>query len=287
MLVNYLGADRKVRCVGVNSLEVLKEAARVHKMSNEATAALGRTLTGALIMTRHLKNEDDILTIQIRGNGPLGGIVAVTTSDCKVRGYVNNPDVTLPLKDGKLDVGGAIGEGNLTVVKDLGLKEPYVGTVPLISGEIAEDLAYYLAVSEQIPSVISLGVLVKGDEVLASGGFMIQPLPNADEECISELEKRAASFPPVSTLLSAGATIDDILNDFMRGFTMERLEEVETAFECNCSRDRISGVLATLSKVDLQEMIDDDEGAEVKCHFCNSDYQFSTKDLVDIRDKSK
>jgi len=285
MLVNYLGANGQVRCVGVDSLEVLKNAARIHSTSNVATAAFGRTLTGALILTRHLKNKDDILTLQIRGDGPLGGVVAVTTSDCKVRGYVINPDVTLPLKDGKLDVGGAIGKGNITVVKDFGLKEPYVGSVPLLTGEIAEDLAYYLAVSEQIPSLISLGVLVKGNEVLASGGFMIQPLPNTDEEIIVELEKRSMSFPPVSQLLYAGATIDDVLNDFMRGFSMERLEEVETSYARNCSRDRIIGVIASLGKDGLAEIIEDDEGAEVKCHFCNTAYYFNTDELKKINDE--
>ncbi len=285
MLVNYLGANGQVRCIGVDSLDVVKDAARIHNTSNVATAAFGRTLTGALILTRHLKNKDDILTLQIRGDGPLGGVVAVTTSDCKVRGYVINPDVTLPLKDGKLDVGRAIGKGNITVVKDFGLKEPYVGSVPLLTGEIGEDLAYYLAVSEQIPSFISLGVLVKGSEVLASGGFMIQPLPGTDEEIIAELEKRSMSFPPVSQLLHAGATIEDVINDFMRGFSMEKLEEGETSYACNCSRERIVGVLASISRKELDEIIEDDDGAEVKCHFCNTAYFFTTDELKEIRDE--
>lgn len=285
MLYNYLGADNKVRCIGVDSTEVLKEAARIHTMSNEATALLGRTLTGALILTRHLKNEDDILTIQLKGKGPLGGAIAVTTYDCKVKGYVDNPGASMPLKDGKLDIGGGLGKGTLTVIKDLGLKEPYIGTVPLISGEVAEDLSYYLAVSEQIPSVVSLGVLVKQSEVIVSGGFMIQPLPNADEEILSKLEERVNSFPSVSKLLAAGATIEDILHDFMHGFSMEKIEEVETTYSCNCKRDRISSVLASLGINELNEMIDDGKGAEVKCHFCNTDYIFNTEDLIAIRDK--
>lgn len=285
MLYNYLGADNKVRCIGVDSSEVLKEAARIHTMSNEATALLGRTLTGALILTRHLKNQNDILTLQLKGKGPLGGVIAVTTVDCKVKGYVDNPLATMPLNNGKLDVGGGLGRGTLTVIKDLGLKEPYIGTVPLISGEVAEDLSYYLAVSEQIPSVVSLGVLVKNSEVIVSGGFMIQPLPNADEEVLSKLEERVSTFPPVSKLLSAGATIEEIMFDFMNGFSMEKIEEVETHYSCDCNRDRISSVLASLGKNEINEMIEDGKGAEVKCHFCNTDYIFNTEELINIRDQ--
>lgn len=284
MYVNYLGANNSVRCIGVDSKEVLQKAIDIHGTEPVASAAFGRTLSAGLILTSHLKNETDLLTLQIRGDGPIGSIVVVANVNGKIKGYVENPKVNLPLKNNKLDVGKAVGHGNITLVKDLGLKEPYVGTSPLMTGEIAEDLAYYLAVSEQIPSVISLGVLVKGYEVLASGGIMIQPLPNTEEAVLDELERRALDFPEISSLLSAGATIDDILNDFMRGFSMEKHEVKETAFECNCSRERLKGILASISSEELQEMIDDGEGAQVKCHFCNSNYDFNTEELIAIKE---
>ncbi len=279
MLVNYLAANKMVRCIGVDSKTVLQEAFRIHKMSQVATAALGRTLTGALIMSRHLKNENEDLSIQIKGDGPLGGVIAISTFDCKVRGYVDNPDAIVPLKNGKLDVGGAIGQGNMTVIKDLGLKEPYIGTVPLVSGEIAEDLTYYLANSEQIPSIIALGVLVSPKQIIASGGFMIQPLPDTDETIIDELERRVSTFPSITTLLSSGAGIDDILRDFMHGYDIEKIEEVDTVYLCNCSRERIERAIISLGKHEISEMIKDGKGAEVKCHFCNTNYFFDSNDL--------
>ena len=282
MLVSYLSANRMLRCIGVDSTSVLEEAYKIHKLSQVAAAALGRTLTGALIMTRHLKNENDNLSIQIKGDGPLGGLIAITTFDCKVRGYVDNPETEFPLKNGKLDVGGAVGKGNMTVIKDMGMKEPYIGTVPLVSGEIAEDLAYYLANSEQIPSIIALGVLVSSKHIIASGGFMIQPLPGTDETVIADLEQRILSFPSITTLFSSGAGIDDILKRFMDGYDMEKIEEVETHYSCNCSKDRIERALISLGSHEIRKMIEDGKGAEVKCHFCNTDYIFDSNDLTNL-----
>ena len=284
-LITAMAAEGQVRLIGAETTALCEEARRLHNTSAVATAALGRTLTGAALMSRLLKNDTDSITLQIKGRGPLGGVVAVSDAQANVRGYVGDPSVELPLResDGKLDVGGAIGKGYLNIVKDLGMKEPYVGTSALISGEIAEDLTYYLAVSEQVPSVVALGVRVAPDPdgnapflVSQAGGFLLQLLPGAEESLIAELEKRIAALPSVTTLLAAGATIENIMEDLMRGYDLTIRNKQPCAYRCTCSREKMEKTLISIGTKDLQEIIDDGRGAELGCHFCGNQYVFDT-----------
>lgn len=267
----------------------LVEAARVHhNTSPVATAALGRTLTAGAIMGSMMKNDTDMLTLQIRGDGPIEGITVTADSHANVKGYVGNPDVMLPPKNGKLDVGGAVGIGLLQVIKDMGLKEPYVGQTILVSSEIAEDLTYYFASSEQVPSSVGLGVLMNKDNtVRCAGGFIIQLMPFATEETISQLEENLKEVTSVTDFLNKGYTPEQMLEKLIGHLNLEITDTIPTQFYCNCSKERVEQAVASIGKKDIQEMIDEGKDIEVKCHFCNTAYNYTVEDLKNILKRSK
>jgi len=268
-----------VRIFAANARNLVNEASRLHRTTPVATAALGRTLTAAAMMGATLKNDMDILTVDIRGSGPIGGIVAVANSKSQVKGYVFNPNVDLPKNaKGKLDVAGAVGIGVLTVTKDMGLKEPVSGQVELISSEIAEDITYYFAVSEQTPSSVALGVLVDVDySVKQAGGYIIQLMPFASEEIITHLENVLPTFPAVTTLLDSGKTMEDILG--MIFDDVEVLEKIHPEFACNCSREKTKKALISLGVDELQLILEQDKCAKLHCHFCNTSYAFGETEI--------
>ena len=267
----------------------LVEAARVHhNTSPVATAALGRTLTAGAIMGSMMKNDTDMLTLQIRGDGPIEGITVTADGHANVKGYVGNPDVMLPPKNGKLDVGGAVGIGLLQVIKDMGLKEPYVGQTILVSSEIAEDLTYYFASSEQVPSSVGLGVLMNKDNtVRCAGGFIIQLMPFATEETISQLEENLKDVTSVTDFLDKGYTPEQMLEKLIGHLDLEITDTIPTQFYCNCSKERVEQAVASIGKKDIQEMIDEGKDIEVKCHFCNTAYNYTVEDLKNILKRSK
>lgn len=274
------GADNQIRAFAAISTNLVEEARKRHDTSPVATAALGRTLTGALLLGNTLKG-DDTLTIRILGDGPLGGIIANANSKGEVRGYVQEPHVELPLKSaGKLDVGKAVGKGFLYITKDLGLKEPYTGSSEIISGEIAEDLNYYLFKSEQTPSVVSLGVLVDVDRtVKASGGYIVQLMPGASEEIIGLIESNINKIDPVSTMIDNGLNAEEILTKVMEGLEIKILDKQEVDFQCKCSKERLEKVLISLGKEELKGMIEEQAGAELTCHFCSDVHNFNAEEL--------
>ena len=280
-IVTATALSGKVRALAVRSTELVKEALRIHKTSPVATAALGRFLTGTLFVADTLKGEGDTITANIRSDGPLQGMTAVADSHGNVRGYCLEPVVeTTYHRPGKLNVGAAVGSGKLTVVKDFGLKEPYVGQVELISGEIAEDFTYYFASSEQTPSIVSLGVSLDTNGVTCAGGFMVQLLPGADEETISYLEDRVnGGFPEVSFLLQEGMNPEKILDMFLGDKDICFLEGRKVAYKCNCSRDRMERNLMAIGKKDLTELSLDPTGIDLECHFCDQRYHFSQEDV--------
>lgn len=267
----------------------LVEAARVHhNTSPVATATLGRTLTAGAIMGSMMKNDTDMLTLQIRGDGPIEGITVTADSHANVKGYVGNPDVMLPPKNGKLDVGGAVGIGLLQVIKDMGLKEPYVGQTILVSSEIAEDLTYYFASSEQVPSSVGLGVLMNKDNtVRCAGGFIIQLMPFATEETISQLEENLKDVTSVTDFLDKGYTPEQMLEKLIGHLDLEITDTIPTQFYCNCSKERVEQAVASIGRKDIQEMIDEGKDIEVKCHFCNTAYNYTVEDLKNILKRSK
>ena len=280
-MVTATALGGKVRALAIRSTDLVKEALRIHKTSPVATAALGRFLTGTLFLAETLKGEGDSLTVNIRSDGPLQGMTAVADSKGNVRGYCLEPVVeTTYHRPGKLNVGAAVGAGKLTVVKDFGLKEPYVGQVELVSGEIAEDFTYYLASSEQTPSIVSLGVGIDANGVTCAGGFMVQLLPGADEETIEYLEKRVGGgFPDVTFLLSEGMNPEKILDMFLGDKDICFLEGRKVAYTCNCSRDRMERNLMAIGKKDLMELAEDPNGIDLECHFCDQRYHFSQEDV--------
>lgn len=281
-IIRAIAAGGTVRAFSAVTTNIVREARETHELSPIASAALGRTLTAAAIMSRLLEGARDTLTIQIKGEGPLGGIVVVSDSESNVRGYVYNPQVYLPLNEkGKFDVSGAIGKnGYLNVIRDLGLKEPYIGYVNLASGEIGDDIAYYYAFSEQIPSVVSLGVLIDKDEsILNAGGFIIQLMPGADDEIIGFLEDRINSIPSVTQLLSDGKTPEDILEMILGEKELKIVEKYPCKYVCNCSRERMERNVISLGRDEINEIISEQHGAELRCHFCNKKYQFSESEL--------
>ena len=282
--------DGTVRVFVAITTELADRAFRIHKTYPTATAALGRTLTAAAIMGATLKNDSDSVTIQFKGDGPLGSIVAVTDSRSHVRGYVVNPYVDIPLNSkGKLDVGGAVGKGYLNVIKDLGLKEPYAGQVPIVTGEIAEDLTYYFARSEQIPTAIALGVLVDTDHsVKASGGFMIQLMPEATEETAAQLEEKMKHIEPVTKMIEDGMSAEDIFFHITEGFDMLMENKgVVPEYECKCSRERMEKALISIGKKELQDIIDEQGEAELTCQFCDNKYKFSKEELTELLKSAK
>ena len=280
-MVTATALDGKVRALAIRSTNLVKEALRVHGTSPVATAALGRFLTGALFLADTLKGDGDTMTLNIRSDGPLQGMTVVADSHGHVRGYCLEPVVeTVYHRPGKLNVGAAVGKGKLTVVKDFGLKEPYVGQVELVSGEIAEDLTYYLAASEQTPSIVSLGVGLDENGVTCAGGFMVQLLPGADEETISYLEKRVGGgFPEVTFLLQEGMNPEKILDMFLGDEKICFLQGAPVSYQCNCSRERMERNLLAIGKKDLTELSLDPKGIDLECHFCDQRYHFSQEDV--------
>ncbi len=284
-IVRATAASGGIRAFAAVTTGLVQEAHAVHGTSGVASAALGRTLTAAAMMSRMFKNEKDVLTIQIKGNGPLGGIVAVSDYKANVRGYVYNPEVDLPLNAaGKFDVAAAVGrEGYMNVIKDLGLKEPYVGYVDLVSGEIGEDLAYYFAYSEQVPTVVSLGVLVAPDEsILSAGGYIIQLMPGAGEELAEYLEDKIFLADSITCMLSDGLDAMAVLDRLLGEKGLEATETLPCKYLCNCSRDRMERNLISLGAKELLEMAEEQHGAELQCHFCNKKYHFTEEELKSL-----
>lgn len=290
-LMRGSSAGSEIRVLTAITTELVNEAQRIHHTYPTATAALGRLLTGAALMgAAGLKNETDSMTIQIRGEGEIKNLVAVTDCQSRVRGYISNPYVDRPLNDkGKLDVGGAIGGGYMSVVRDLGLKEPYVGQTPLVSGEIAEDLTYYYAKSEQTPTSIALGVLVDTDNsVLASGGFMIQMLPGATDEMAKSLEEILKNLPPVTTMIRDGMSAEDILFRVTEGFSMIcENKTVTPKYECKCSKERMEKALISIGADELTQLINEQGQAELTCQFCDNKYMFSKSELENLLKRAK
>ena len=283
-IVRATAADHQLRAFAVTSKDIVEKAREIHNTSPVATAAIGRLLTAASMMGSMMKGEKDVLTLQIECGGPIGGITVTADSNADVKGYVNNPNVILPPNaQGKLYVSGALGPGFLNVIKDIGLREPYNGQTHLVSGEIAEDLTYYFATSEQVPSSVGLGVLMdKDNHVRQAGGFIIQVMPDTDDEVIDKLEARLGEVHSVTEMLDKGMTPEDILNYVLEGMDVEILEIVPTQYKCDCSFERVSKVIASLGKKELQEMIDDGKPVEVNCQFCGSHYKFDTEQLKEF-----
>jgi len=280
-IVRATAGNGSVRAFAAETRETVNEAFRIHKTSPVITAALGRTLTAGAIMGYMLKDEEDILTISIKGDGPAGGIIVTADNKPTVKGYCFNNVVDIPLKqNGKLDVSGALGKGSFTVIKDLGLKEPYVGQIPLVSGEIAEDLTYYFAVSEQIPSAAALGVLVDIDySVKQAGGFLIQLMPDADDKIITALENKMSQIKSVTSMFEKGMSAEDILEDILGEFGLNILDKTGVSFECNCSREKVEKALLSIGKSEIEDIIKNDKKAVLHCHFCNKDYEFDEEYL--------
>lgn len=283
-LIRCITNDGAVMAVCADTTDIVAKAEEYHKTSAVVTAALGRLLTATSMMGNMLKGSDNSLTVRVAGDGPAGTLVAASDFDGNVRGYVTNPVVELPLNaKGKLDVGGAVGGGTLYIIKDLGLKEPYVGQVPLTSGEIAEDITAYYAISEQIPTVCALGVLVNPDlTVKSAGGFIIQLLPGATDTDIEKLKDGVNGLEAVTKMLSDGKTPLDILKLALKNFEFEVLYEQTVEYKCKCSRSRTESAFASIGNEDLEEMIASGEDQEVVCHFCNKSYIFTPDDLKKV-----
>ena len=288
-IVRALSDDGAVVVIAEDSTDIAETARLTHDCSRVCTAALGRLLTGASLMGFMLKNVDDSLTLRVNGDGETGAVIAAADAAGNVKGYMMNPHVELPLKpNGKLDVGRAVGnQGTFSVIKDLGLKEPSVGQVPLVSGEIAEDLTSYFAVSEQIPTVCALGVLLDTEgKVGKAGGFIIQLLPTADDTVIDRVEEGIRHLPPITTLLREGLTPLDICKRVLPDFNVEVLDEAEAEYRCDCSRERVERALIS-SGVDALREMSEDPITEVRCHFCPSVYRFTSKEILDLLKKAK
>lgn len=285
ILKRAISKDASVISMFLDGTDIISEMERIHKTSAVVTAGLGRLSIGASLMGYGLKNQNDTVTLRVDGGGATGQLVAVADSRGNVKSYATNPVVEIPLnKFGKLDVGGAVGkDGTLSVVKDLGLKEPYVGVIPLVSGEIAEDIASYYATSEQIPTVCGLGVLVNPDlTVKVAGGYLIQLLPFADEKCIDVLEKNINTLPPVTTMMSDGMTAEEIALKLLDGLEPNILDESEVFYKCDCNRERTERVLISLGKKELSAMADEGKDVEICCHFCDKKYTFTPKEIANL-----
>ena len=284
-IVRATAADSQIRAFAITSREMVETAREAHDSSPVVTAALGRLLSAGAMMGTMMKGDKDLLTLQIKGSGPLQGMVVTANAKGYVKGYPQVSQVILPANaQGKLDVGGAVGAGILNVIKDMGLKDPYVGQTALQTGEIAEDLTYYFATSEQIPSAVGLGVLMtKENTVKQAGGFIIQLMPFTEEETIEKLEKKISEIKSVTEMLEDGMSPEQILEEILGELELEITDVTETGFSCDCSKERISRALATIGKQDMDEMIAENEPIEVKCHFCNTNYKFDVDELKEIR----
>lgn len=287
-IVRAVAADAQIRAFAAVTTDLTEEARVRHHTSPIATAALGRLLAGGVMMGSMMKNPEDVLTLQVKCEGPIKGLTVTADARGHVKGYVNNPEVMLPPKNGKLDVGGALGQGLLSVIKDMGLKEPYSGQVALQTGEIAEDMTYYFAASEQIPSSVGLGVLMNRDNtVRCAGGFIVQVMPFAEEEVLRALEKNIAGLKSVTAMLDGGHSPEEMLSQVLEGMEVEITDTLPAAFDCNCSKERIEKAIISIGKREIQEMIEDGKPIEVKCHFCNTAYEFTVEDLKRIIRRSK
>ena len=283
VIIRGIAADGQIRAFAASTKNLCEEARRRHNMSPIATVALGRLLTGGAMMGTMMKNDADIVTIQIKGDGPIGSMTVTADPKGRVKGYVANPQVMLPLKNGKLDIAGALGIGVLSVIRDIGLKEPYVGDTILVTSEIGDDLTYYFATSEQVPSSVALGVLMNKDNTVEqAGGFIIQLMPDATEEVITKLEESIKQIKSVTELLENGMTPEDILRLILKDMNFELLDTIDTEFYCNCSKDRVSKAIMSIGAKDIQEMIDDGKPIEVNCHFCNTNYTFTVDELKEM-----
>lgn len=283
-IVRATAANAQIRAFAATTRDLVEVARKSHDTSPVATAALGRLLTGGAMMGVMMKGDKDVLTLQIKCSGPIGGLTVTADSRGNVKGYVNQPQVILPANaQGKLDVGGALGLGVLSVIKDLGLKEPYVGQTELKTGEIGDDLTYYFASSEQVPSAVGLGVLMEKDNtVRQAGGFIIQLMPFAEEEVIAQLEKNLAEVISVTELLDQGYTPEMLLEKLLGNMGLEINEKMETGFSCNCDKVRVGKVLISLGEKELQSMIDEGQDIELNCHFCNTNYKFTVEELKEL-----
>lgn len=289
-IVRAVTKNGAVRAFCAVTTNTVNEAYKMHKTSPVATAALGRLLTASAMMGAMLKSENETITLQLVGDGPIGRVLAVSDSNSNVKGYVTNPLVDLPKNSkGKLDVGGAVGkDGYLVVTKDMGLKEPYIGKTPLVSGEIGDDLTKYFAVSEQTPSVVGLGVLVDIDySVKEAGGFIIQVMPEATEEDISLLEENIKLVTSVTDMLSDGLLPENILEILLRGFEFEITQKRDTKYFCNCSRERVERALISIGEKELTDIIENDKKSQLTCHFCDKVYDFSEEELKTLLKQAK
>lgn len=283
-IVRATAANGQIRAFAATTKEMVEEARQIHNTTPVITAALGRLMTAGSMMGCMLKGEKDLLTLQIKGDGPAKGLVVTADMHSNIKAYPYQAYVDIPLKpNGKLDVSGALGNGILSIIKDIGLKEPYVGQTHLVSGEIAEDLTYYYANSEQVPSAVALGVLIDRDyTVKQSGGFIIQLLPNAEDDTIAKLEENLGKISSMTNVMEDGNGPEDILEILLGDMDLKILEELPTKFYCNCSRERVEKALISVGKKDIQEMIDEGNPIELNCHFCNKKYEFKIEHLNEI-----
>ena len=283
-IIRATAANERIRAFAATTRDLVERARSIHNTSPVATAALGRLLTGAVMMGITMKGAANLMTIMVKGDGPIGGITVTADSRGHVKGYVNEPNVLIHANaQGKLDVGGAVGKGTLTVIRDLGLKEPYVGSVQLATGEIGDDLTYYYSASEQTPSSVGLGVLLSRDNVVEqAGGFMIQLMPDTPDEVIDQLEANISGVKSVTEMLSSGLTPENILHQLLAGLDVEILDRQEVAYFCNCSRDRMARALISLGREELGSLIEEGEPVELVCQFCRSKYTFSVDDLKEM-----
>ena len=287
-ILRAIDPDGMIRVSFLDSKDIVNTAQAIHNTSPVATAALGRTLTMTAFLGSMLKSESDKVTVYIKGDGPIGGIVATSDGCGMVKGYVYNPLVDLPLnKQGKLAVGAAVGKGYLSISKDLGLKDPYMGSVPLVTGEIAEDFTYYFAKSEQTPTAIALGVLVDTDlSAKCAGGFIIQLMPNADDETAKKIEDNVRNLPPVTEMLDKGMSGEEIIKKVAEGFEMKFLDSADYEYRCDCSREKIEKALLSLGREELTDIIENDGKAELTCQFCPKVYRLDKEELTELLEKA-
>lgn len=288
-IVRATAAGAQLRAFAATTKNLVEAARRAHDTSPVVSAALGRLLTGGVMMGAMLKGEKDLLTLQISGDGPVKGMTVTADGQGNVKGYAINPQVMLPPNaSGKLDVGGAVGGGMLRVVKDLGLKEPYVGQTALQTGEIAEDLTYYFATSEQVPSGVGLGVLMeKNNTVRQAGGFIVQLMPFTEDKVITTLEKNLSAFSSVTNVLDEGKTPEEMLGMLLKGLDLEIVDTMPARFYCGCDKKRVERAIISIGKKEIKEMISENKDIEVNCHFCNTAYRFSVKELKELLEKSR
>lgn len=287
-IVRATAANHQIRAFAILSTNTIEEARQRHNTSPIATVALGRLMSAGAMMGTMMKGDDDIITIQIKGDGPIGGLTVTADAKANVKGYVNNPEVMLPLNSaGQLDVEKALGIGVLSVIKDIGLKEPYVGDTILVTSDVTQDITYYFATSEQVPTSVGLSVIMSKDNTVKSaGGFIIQLLPDASEEIISALEKKIKEVKNVTTMLEHGYTPEQMLEELLGEFGLDILDKIPTQFYCNCSKERMSRALISIGRKELSSLIEEGRTIEVNCHFCGSHYNFDVEELKDLLHKA-